>query len=276
MAKQITKPEINIYANLLKDAATITNYDDFNKSFAKLIELKEYNSLFNNNSNSEEIRTFSNLEKKLGEALLFKEQELTNMNADLHTKKSLISGIDKEVITLDTMCKSLAILEQEALEKMATLEDDIAKEKINIQTKNKALLILGSCFALKHTKSLAGLLLTTYLTGKIMKDLLVPTKENTLDLYTYYLNDLEKYLNDASDIEKALATNLTNIDELEISLKEKYKLYLKEDEFKRFFTLISYTKNNIKEKLNEVVKTKDNLYNNISLNKVKIKRMEEG
>ena len=276
MAKQITKPEINIYANLLKDAATITNYDDFNKSFAKLIELKEYNSLFNNNSNSEEIRTFSNLEKKLGEALLFKEQELTNMNADLHTKKSLISGIDKEVITLDTMCKSLAILEQEALEKMATLEDDIAKEKINIQTKNKALLILGSYFALKHTKNLAGLLLTTYLAGKIMKDLLVPTKENTLDLYTYYLNDLEKYLNDASDIEKALATNLTNIDELEISLKEKYKLYLKEDEFKRFFTLISYTKNNIKEKLNEVVKTKDNLYNNISLNKVKIKRMEEG
>ena len=271
----MTNPKIAIYTNLLKDVATITNYNDYNRIFSKLIELKEYNFSFNNNSKLEEIRIFSNFEKRLSKELLFKDQELTNINANLQAKKSLITRIDKEVTTLDTMCKSLVILKQEALEKIAALEDGIAKEKINIQTNNKILLVLGNNFTLKRTRSITDIFLTNYLVREDKEASLVTFKENNKDLYTYYLNGLEKYLNDASDIEEALTTNLTNITELEITLKEKYKLYLKEDTYKRFFTLISYTKNNIKEKLDEVIEIKNNLHTDFSLNKGKIKRMGE-
>ena len=95
-----------------------------------------------------------------------------------------------------------------------------------------------------------------------------------MDLCNEYIDSLEKYKDNALDIEKNLLSSLDNIEKVESNLKSNYKTYLEESEFKRIFEIIDDIKDDVKYCLKDIDKTKDNIDKSIDSGKVKVKAME--
>ena len=95
-----------------------------------------------------------------------------------------------------------------------------------------------------------------------------------MELCDEYLNSLEKYQEEALEVEKNLVNNLENLEAIEASLKDKYKEYLKEKEFKRILKMIEEIKNTVNDSMKEIDKTKDNINRNIDDGKSKVKVLE--
>ena len=138
----------------------------------------------------------------------------------------------------------------------------------------KALLALGSLLAFKNNHNVIGTLLVTYLSYKVVEELASSNKYKYIDLCNDYIDSLEDYKDNALDIEKNLISNLDNIEKVEEELKNKYKDYLRETEFKRIFKMIDSIKDTVNESLKDIDKTKDNIDRSIDDGKVKIKRIE--
>ena len=60
-----------------------------------------------------------------------------------------------------------------------------------------------------------------------------------------------------------------------MKLKDKYKAYLEEREFKNLFSIIDKIKDSVKSSLKDVDKSLDNANRSIDESKVKVKRLEE-
>ena len=188
---------------------------------------------------------------------------------------------DIDIIIMDLIMPGkdgLAILDD--LEKTVSINMDSLFNKIEKEESQKlsfgmkALLALSSFLAFKNNKNILGTLLTSYLSYKVIEELISSKKNKYLDLCNDYINILEKYMDDTLNIEKELLKNLDNIDELESELKTKYKEYLDEAEFKNIFKMISNIKSIVNRSLDDIDKTKNHIDKNIDNGKVKIKELE--
>lgn len=204
-----------------------------------------------------------------------KEKDLDVTYNDVDIKRDEVKDFQDKAYDLEDMCRNLDLLEITTsldLDKAFSNIEKSEKEKLSFAT--SALLVLSSFLAFKNKKNIIGTVLTTYLAVKVVGSLVNPSKEKYLDLCNTYIDSLEDYLKDANKVLGDLVSNLDSIETLESTLKEKYKDYLKEDEFKNLFSLIDNVKDKINDSLKKINKTKDNIENTIDESKVKVKTLE--
>ncbi len=204
-----------------------------------------------------------------------KEKDLDVTYNDVDIKRDEVKDFQDKAYDLEDMCRNLDLLEITTsldLDKAFSNIEKSEKEKLSFAT--SALLVLSSFLAFKNKKNVIGTVLTTYLAVKVVGSLVNPSKEKYLDLCNTYIDSLEDYLKDATKVLGDLVSNLDSIETLESTLKEKYKDYLKEDEFKNLFSLIDNVKDKINDSLKKINKTKDNIENTIDESKVKVKTLE--
>ena len=204
-----------------------------------------------------------------------KEKDLDVTYNDVDIKRDEVKDFQDKAYDLEDMCRNLDLLEITTsldLDKAFSNIEKSEKEKLSFAT--SALLVLSSFLAFKNKKNVIGTVLTTYLAVKVVGSLVNPSKEKYLDLCNTYIDSLEDYLKDANKVLGDLVSNLDSIETLESTLKEKYKDYLKEDEFKNLFSLIDNVKDKINDSLKKINKTKDNIENTIDESKVKVKTLE--
>ncbi len=204
-----------------------------------------------------------------------KEKDLDVTYNDVDIKRDEVKDFQDKAYDLEDMCRNLDLLEITTsldLDKAFSNIEKSEKEKLSFAT--SALLVLSSFLAFKNKKNIIGTVLTTYLAVKVVGSLVNPSKEKYLDLCNTYIDSLEDYLKDATKVLGDLVSNLDSIETLESTLKEKYKDYLKEDEFKNLFSLIDNVKDKINDSLKKINKTKDNIENTIDESKVKVKTLE--
>ena len=204
-----------------------------------------------------------------------KEKDLDVTYNDVDIKRDEVKEFQDKAYDLEDMCRNLDLLEITTsldLDKAFSNIEKSEKEKLSFAT--SALLVIGSFLAFKNNKNIIGTILTTYLAVKVVGSIVNPDKEKYLDLCNTYIDSLEDYLEDATKVLGDLVSNLDNIETLESTLKEKYKDYLKEDEFKNLFSLIDNVKDKINDSLKKINKTKDKLENTIDESKVKVKTLE--
>lgn len=204
-----------------------------------------------------------------------KEKDLDVTYNDVDIKRDEVKDFQDKAYDLEDMCRNLDLLEITTsldLDKAFSNIEKSEKEKLSFAT--SVLLVLSSFLAFKNKKNIIGTVLTTYLAVKVVGSLVNPSKEKYLDLCNTYIDSLEDYLKDATKVLGDLVSNLDSIETLESTLKEKYKDYLKEDEFKNLFSLIDNVKDKINDSLKKINKTKDNIENTIDESKVKVKTLE--
>ena len=166
-----------------------------------------------------------------------KEKDLDVTYNDVDIKRDEVKDFQDKAYDLEDMCRNLDLLEITTsldLDKAFSNIEKSEKEKLSFAT--SALLVLSSFLAFKNKKNIIGTVLTTYLAVKVVGSIVNPDKEKYLDLCNTYIDSLEDYLEDATKVLGDLVSNLDNIETLESTLKEKYKDYLKEDEFKNLFS----------------------------------------
>ena len=278
------------YDKLIANIPYITNKKDLKKLKEILDELKNENKDFydyiihflKTTNDLEEIfllykeyKDSKNKEEILEEEIHNKDLELTKLKKTVEETNYDISVFDKEVSNLKSNGEILDDLEKTVSINMDSLFNKIEKEESQkLSFGMKALLALSSFLAFKNNKNILGTLLTSYLSYKVIEELISSKKNKYLDLCNDYINILEKYMDDTLNIEKELLKNLDNIDELESELKTKYKEYLDEAEFKNIFKMISNIKSIVNRSLDDIDKTKNHIDKNIDNGKVKIKELE--
>ena len=278
------------YDKMISEIPYITNPKDLEKLKEILSELKNENkdlydyiiSLLKKTDDLSEIFLLYKeyKEAKLREEVLDKEirsktKEFNNIKEDLSDKEDNLKDFDNIAKDLKSTGKILDDLSSTTSINLDRTFVDLEKEdakKLGFGT--KALLALGSFLAFKNNHNIVGTLLATYLSYKVLSELSSSNKENYIDLCNEYIDSLESYKDNAIEIEKNLLSNLDNIEKIESDLKTKYKIYLKESEFKRIFKLIDDIKDTVKYSLKDIDKTKDNIDRSIDNGKVKIKVME--
>ena len=278
------------YDKMISEIPYITNPKDLEKLKEILSELKNENkdlydyiiSLLKKTDDLFELFLLYKeyKEAKLREEVLDKEirsktKEFNNIKEDLSDKEDNLKDFDNIAKDLKSTGKILDDLSSTTSINLDRTFVDLEKEdakKLGFGT--KALLALGSFLAFKNNHNIVGTLLATYLSYKVLSELSSSNKENYIDLCNEYIDSLESYKDNAIEIEKNLLSNLDNIEKVESDLKTKYKIYLKESEFKRIFKLIDDIKDTVKYSLKDIDKTKDNIDRSIDNGKVKIKVME--
>ena len=278
------------YDKLIANIPYITNKKDLKKLKEILDELKNENKDFydyiihflKTTNDLEEIfllykeyKDSKNREEILEEEIHNKDLELTKLKKIVEETNYDISVFDKEVSNLKSHGEILDDLEKTVSINMDSLFNKIEKEESQkLSFGMKAMLALSSFLAFKNNKNILGTLLTSYLSYKVIEELISSKKNKYLDLCNDYINILEKYMDDTLNIEKELLKNLDNIDELESELKTKYKEYLDEAEFKNIFKMISNIKSIVNRSLDDIDKTKNHIDKNIDNGKIKIKELE--
>ena len=278
------------YDKMISEVPYITNPKDLEKLKEILSELKTenkdlYDYIISLLKKTDDLNELFLLYKEYKEAKLREEVldnevrsktlEFNNIKEDLSDKEDDLKDFDNIAKDLKSTSKILDDLSSTTSINLDRTFVDLEKEdakKLGFGT--KALLALGSFLAFKNNHNIVGTLLATYLSYKVLSELSSSNKENYIDLCNEYIDTLEKYKDNALDIEKNLLSNLDNIEKVESDLKTKYRAYLKEFEFKRIFKLIDDIKDNVKYSLKDIDKTKDNIDRSIDSGKVKIKVME--
>ena len=278
------------YDKMISEIPYITNPKDLEKLKEILNELKEENKdlydyiiflLKTTDDLSELFLLYKEYkEAKLREEVLDNEVrsktiEFNNIKDDLSDKEDDLKDFDKIAKELKSTGKILDDLSSTTSINLDRAFVDLEKEESKrLGFGTKALLALGSFLAFKNNHNIVGTLLATYLSYKVLGELSSSNKNNYINLCNEYIDSLEKYKDNAIDIEKNLLSNLDNIEKVESNLKTKYKAYLKESEFKRIFKLIDDIKDTVKYSLKDIDKTKDDIDRSIDNGKVKVKAME--
>ena len=214
-------------------------------------------------------------EETLDKEVSSKEIEFNIIKEDLNNKEENIKDFDKIVKELKTTGKILDDISSTTSINLDRTLGDLEKEEYKrLGFSTKALLALGSFLAFKNNHNIVGTLLATYLSYKVLGELSTTNRNNYMDLCNEYIDSLEKYKDNALDIEKNLLSSLDNIEKVESNLKSNYKTYLEESEFKRIFEIIDDIKDDVKYCLKDIDKTKDNIDKSIDSGKVKVKAME--
>ena len=214
-------------------------------------------------------------EDVLDEEIRYKDIEFNNIKKDLSDNEDILKDFDKTSKELKDSSKILDDLSSTASINLDSTFTMLEKEESKrLGFGSKALLLLGSYLAFKNNKNVIGLLLASYLSYKVLSELVNSNKNNYLDLCNDYIKYLEGYKDDANQIEKNLVNNLDDIEKMEYELKNKYKEYLRENDFKRMFKVIRDIKDTLKDNLKEIDKTKDNIDRSIDNGKRKVKVME--
>lgn len=214
-------------------------------------------------------------EDVLDEEIRYKDIEFNNIKKDLSDNEDILKDFDKTSKELKDSSKILDDLSSTASINLDSTFTMLEKEESKrLGFGSKALLLLGSYLAFKNNKNVIGLLLASYLSYKVLSELASSNKNNYLDLCNDYIKYLEEYKDNANQIEKNLVNNLDDIEKMEYELKNKYKEYLRENDFKRMFKVIRDIKDILKDNLKEIDKTKDNIDRSIDNGKRKVKVME--
>lgn len=214
-------------------------------------------------------------EDVLDEEIRYKDIEFNNIKKDLSDNEDILKDFDKTSKELKDSSKILDDLSSTASINLDSTFTMLEKEESKrLGFGSKALLLLGSYLAFKNNKNVIGLLLASYLSYKVLSELASSNKNNYLDLCNDYIKYLEEYKDNANQIEKNLVNNLDDIEKMEYELKNKYKEYLRENDFKRMFKVIRDIKDILKDNLKEIDKTKDNIDRSIDDGKRKVKVME--
>lgn len=278
------------YDKMISEIPYITNPKDLDKLKKILNELREDNkelydyitSLLKTTDDLSELFLLYKEYKKaklreetLDKEVSSKEIEFNIIKEDLNNKEENIKDFDKIVKELKTTGKILDDISSTTSINLDRTLGDLEKEEYKrLGFSTKALLALGSFLAFKNNHNIVGTLLATYLSYKVLGELSTTNRNNYMDLCNEYIDSLEKYKDNALDIEKNLLSNLDNIEKVESNLKSNYKTYLEESEFKRIFEIIDDIKDDVKYCLKNIDKTKDNIDKSIDSGKVKVKAME--
>lgn len=278
------------YDSLITEIPYITNIKDLEKLKEILEELKNENkdfynhliSLLKNNTDLDSLfllyKEYKNAKRRedvLNKELSDKSLEFKEINDDLDRKEDLLKDFDNDSKKLKDSGKIIADLSTTISINLDRAFDKIEQDDITkLGFGTKVLLAIGSFLAFKNNKNILGVLLASYLSYKIIEELVANRKSNYLELCDEYLNSLEKYQEEALEVEKNLVNNLENLEAIEASLKDKYKEYLKEKEFKRILKMIEEIKNTVNDSMKEIDKTKDNINRNIDDGKSKVKVLE--
>ena len=278
------------YDKMISEISYITNPKDLEKLKEILKELKTenkdlYDYIISLLKTTDDLNELFLLYKEYKEAKLREEMldnevrakdiEFNNIKEDLSDKEDDLKGFDKIAKDLKSTGKILDDLSSTTSINLDRTFNDLEKEdakKLGFGT--KALLALGSFLAFKNNHNIVGTLLATYLSYKVLSELLSSNKNNYIDLCNEYIDSLETYKDNALEIEKNLLSNLDNIEKVESDLKTKYKAYLRESEFKRIFKIINDIKDTVKYSLKDIDKTKDDIDRSIDNGKAKVKVME--
>ncbi len=278
------------YDKMISEVPYITNPKDLEKLKEILNELKTenkdlYDYIISLLKTSDDLNELFLLYKEYKEAKLREEVldnevrsktiEFNNIKEDLTDKEDDLKDFDNIAKELKSTGKILDDLSSTASINLDRTFNDLEREdakKLGFGT--KALLALGSFLAFKNNHNIVGTLLATYLSYKVLSELSSSNKENYIDLCNEYIDSLEKYKDNALEIEKNLVSNLDNIEKVESDLKAKYKAYLRESEFKRIFKIIDDIKDTVKYSLKDIDKTKDDIDRSIDNGKAKVKVME--
>ena len=278
------------YDSLITEIPYITNIKDLEKLKEILEELKKENkdfynhliSLLKNNTDLDTLfllyKEYKNAKRReavLNKELSDKSLEFKEINDDLDRKEDLLKDFDNDSKKLKDSGKIIADLSTTISINLDRAFDKIEQDDITkLGFGTKALLAIGSFLAFKNNKNILGVLLASYLSYKLIEELVANRKSNYLELCDEYLNSLEKYQEEALEVEKNLVNNLENLEAIETSLKDKYKEYLKEKEFKRILKMIEEIKNTVNDSMKEIDKTKNNINRNIDDGKSKVKVLE--
>ncbi len=278
------------YDKMISEIPYITNPKDLEKLKEILKELKTenkdlYDYIISLLKTTDDLNELFLLYKEYKEAKLreevldnevrAKDIEFNNIKEDLSDKEDDLKDFDKVAKDLKSTGKILDDLSSTTSINLDRTFNDLEKEdakKLGFGT--KALLALGSFLAFKNNHNIVGTLLATYLSYKVLSELLSSNKNNYIDLCNEYIDSLETYKDNALEIEKNLLSNLDNIEKVESDLKTKYKAYLRESEFKRIFKIINDIKDTVKYSLKDIDKTKDDIDRSIDNGKAKVKVME--
>lgn len=278
------------YDKMISEVPYITNPKDLEKLKEILNELKTenkdlYDYIISLLKTTDDLNELFLLYKEYKEAKLREEVldnevrsktiEFNNIKEDLTDKEDDLKDFDNIAKELKSTGKILDDLSSTASINLDRTFNDLEREdakKLGFGT--KALLALGSFLAFKNNHNIVGTLLATYLSYKVLSELSSSNKENYIDLCNEYIDSLEKYKDNALEIEKNLVSNLDNIEKVESDLKAKYKAYLRESEFKRIFKIIDDIKDTVKYSLKDIDKTKDDIDRSIDNGKAKVKVME--
>lgn len=211
----------------------------------------------------------------LAEGIYNKEIELDVTKKSFDKDNDNVKDIEKSVKELKSMGGILDNLSKTISVDLDDLFVRMEKEEAKkLSFGMKALLAVGSFLAFKNNRNILGTALAGYLSYKVISELSSSSKNNYIDLCNDYITTLEGYKDNLEDLEKDLVGNLDNIEKLEKTLKDKYKAYLKEREFKDLFSVIDKIKDNVKSSLKDVDKSLDSTDKSIDESKVKVKRME--
>lgn len=279
------------YNKLIAKCPFITNKKELDLAKKKLEDLDKDNLEFYNHiidlikDKNTDLNSLYLLYKEYNDVELIRNllaEEIYNKEIELDvTKKSFdkdnnnVKDIEKTVKELKSMGGILDNLSKTISVDLDDLFVRMEKEEAKkLSFGMKALLAVGSFLALKNNRNILGTALAGYLSYKVISELSSSSKNNYIDLCNDYITTLESYKDNLEDLEKDLVGNLDNIEKLEKTLKDKYKAYLKEREFKDLFSVIDKIKDNVKSSLKDVDKSLDSTDKSIDESKVKVKRME--
>ena len=278
------------YDKMISEVSFITNPKELDKLKHILEELKKENKdlylhIVSLLKTTDDLKPLFLLYKEYKEAKLredvlddeirYKDIEFNNIKKDLSDNEDILKDFDKTSKELKDSSKILDDLSSTASINLDSTFTMLEKEESKrLGFGSKALLLLGSYLAFKNNKNVIGLLLASYLSYKVLSELVNSNKNNYLDLCNDYIKYLEEYKDNANQIEKNLVNNLDDIEKMEYELKNKYKEYLRENDFKRMFKVIRDIKDILKDNLKEIDKTKDNIDRSIDNGKRKVKVME--
>ena len=278
------------YDKMISEVSFVTNPKELDKLKHILEELKKENKdlylhIVSLLKTADDLKPLFLLYKEYKEAKLredvlddeirYKDIEFNNIKKDLSDNEDILKDFDKTSKELKDSSKILDDLSSTASINLDSTFTMLEKEESKrLGFGSKALLLLGSYLAFKNNKNVIGLLLASYLSYKVLSELANSNKNNYLDLCNDYIKYLEGYKDNANQIEKNLVNNLDDIEKMEYELKNKYKEYLRENDFKRMFKVIRDIKDTLKDNLKEIDKTKDNIDRSIDDGKRKVKVME--
>ena len=278
------------YDKMISEIPYITNPKDLEKLKEILNELRNenkdlYDYIISLLKKTDDLNELFLLYKEYKEAKLREEvldSEVRSKNIEFNNIKEDLSDKEDDLKDFENIAKELKSTGKILDDLSSTTSINLDRTFIDLEKEEskrlgfgtKALLALGSFLAFKNNHNIVGTLLATYLSYKVLGELSSSNKNNYIDLCNEYIDSLEKYKDNAIDIEKNLLSNLDNIEKVESDLKTKYKAYIKESEFKRIFKVIDDIKDTVKYSLKDIDKTKDDIDRSIDNGKVKVKAME--
>lgn len=280
------------YNKLIAKCPFITNKKELDLAKKKLEELDEENLEFYNHiidlikDKNIDLNSLYLLYKEYNDVEIIRDllaEEIYNKEIELDTTKKNFNKDSDNVKEVEKTVKELKSMSGILDNLSKTISVDLDDMFVKIEREEakklgfgmKALLAIGSFLSFKNNKNILGTVLVSYLSYKVISELASSSKNSYIDLCEEYITTLEGYKDDLEDLENGLISNLDNIETLEKKLKDKYKAYLEEREFKNLFSVIDKIKDSVKSSLKDVDKSLDNANRSIDESKVKVKRLEE-